>query len=150
MALAGKIEKQIEINAPAEKFYHLFKKECYHISTASPANIQAVDVHEGDWDKHGAVKVWKYTVEGRNETYKERVEHDDVDMSVTLVGLEGDVFRYFKSWKPVYKVIPKGKGSVARLSIEYEKLNESAPDPNAYVDFMVSIAKDVDAHITKA
>ncbi|KAJ4709983.1 MLP-like protein [Melia azedarach] len=88
---------------------------------------------------------------GRNETLKERVEHDGANMSVTLVGLqEGDVFKYFKLWKPVYKVIPKGRTSVARLTIGYEKLNENVPDPNDYVDFMVSIVKDVDAHITKA
>lgn len=90
--------------------------------------------------------------EGRTETFKEKVEHDDANMSVTLIGLEGDVFKHFKSWLPVYKVSPKGDGSagsIATCSIAYEKLNANVPDPVAYVDFMVSITKDVADHITK-
>lgn len=62
MALVGKIEKQIEIEVPAEKFYHIWKKQSYQVPTASPANIKAVDVHEGEWHHHGSVKLWTYSV----------------------------------------------------------------------------------------
>ncbi|KAJ0095788.1 hypothetical protein Patl1_15424 [Pistacia atlantica] len=150
--LTGKVEKEVEIHAPAEKFYKLWKSECFHLPTASPSNIQGVEVHEGDWESAGSIKIWKYTVEGRAETFKEKIEADDEHMTVTLHGIEGDIFKNFKFWKPVFKVAPKqqGSGSVATLSIEYEKRNKDVPDPVAYVDFMASMTRDVASHIMKA
>ncbi|KAH7565002.1 hypothetical protein ACOSQ2_021282 [Xanthoceras sorbifolium] len=149
MSLKGKLETQLEIKAPANKFYNFFKGQTYHVSKATPTNVQDIEVHEGDWESHGSVKLWKYTVEGKQETYKERVELDEANKTVSLVGLEGDVFKYFKSWKPVLKATPKadGSGSMANLTIEYEKLHDAIADPKAYMELLTSIVKDVDDHI---
>ncbi|KAJ0095795.1 hypothetical protein Patl1_15428 [Pistacia atlantica] len=122
--LTRKVQKEVEIDAPAEKFYKLWKSECFHLRTASPSNIQGVEVHEGDWETGGSIKIWKYTVEGRAETFKKKVEADDEQMM--------------------------GSGSVATVSIEYEKRNKDVPDPVAYVDFMASMNRDVASHIMKA
>ncbi|KAK3211999.1 hypothetical protein Dsin_016705 [Dipteronia sinensis] len=149
MSLKGKVESEIEIRAPAEKFYNFFKGQSHQAPTATPTNIQGIEVHEGDWESHGSIKLWKYSVEGREETFKERVELDEANKTVSLIGLEGDIFNYFKTWKPVFKATPKddGSGSVANLTIEYEKLHDGVADPKAYIEFMTSIAKDVDDHI---
>ncbi|KAL5778886.1 hypothetical protein ACOSQ2_009623 [Xanthoceras sorbifolium] len=139
MSLKGKKETEIEIKAPADEFYNFFKGQTYH----------DVEVHEGDWESHGSVKLWKYTVEGKQETYKERVELDEANKTVSLVGLEGDIFKYVKSWTTVFKAIPKadGSGSVANVTIEYEKLHDAIADPKAYMEFLTSVVKDVDDHI---
>ncbi|KAL5756538.1 hypothetical protein ACOSP7_020980 [Xanthoceras sorbifolium] len=149
MSLKGKLETEVEIEAPADKLYNFFKGQTYHVSKATPTNVQDVEVHEGDWESHGSVKLWKYTVEGKQETYKERVELDESNKTVSLVGLEGDIFKYFKSVKAVLKATPKpdGSGSVAHLTIEYEKLHDAIADPKAYMELLTSIAKDVDDHI---
>lgn len=152
MALAGRIERHIEIDASAELFYHIWKNESYRVRTASPANIVAVDVHQGQWHEHGAVKHWTYNIDGRTETFKERVEHDDSNMSVTHVGMEGHVFEHFGCWSKVYKVTPRWDGRpgcIVTCSIEYEKLHARVPDPYAYLDFMASVSNDVAAHITR-
>jgi hypothetical protein len=39
---------------------------------------------------------------------------------------------------------------LARLIIEYEKLNENIPVPDKYMDFMITVTKDIDASLTKA
>ena len=78
------------------------------------------------------------------------MELDDVNKSVTLVGLEGDVFKEYKSIKAVFQGVPKGEGCLAKLSIEYEKLNANVPPPNKYLNMMAHISKDIDAHIQKA
>ncbi|KAK0573883.1 hypothetical protein LWI29_015018 [Acer saccharum] len=148
MALSGKLEADIEIKAPAEKYFNIFKAQCEHLPNISSSNIQGVDLHEGDWDTHGSVKLWKYTVEGREESYKEKVEIDDENLSVTLVGLEGDVFKNYKSWKATFQATPKGDGSsVIKHILEYEKLNQDVPVPNPYLDFLVSITKDIASHL---
>ncbi|KAJ7942972.1 MLP-like protein [Quillaja saponaria] len=125
MGLTGKVEREVEIKVPAQRFYNIFKKEAHHVSTASPNSIQAVHVHEGDWETHGSIKVWKYTV-------------DDGTSGV------------YKVFKPVYQAIPKDGGiSVVKLSIEYEKLREEVPPPDKYVGLMFNITKDIEAHHLK-
>ncbi|KAJ7942970.1 MLP-like protein 28 [Quillaja saponaria] len=151
MGLTGKVEREVEIKVPAQRFYNIFKKEAHHVSTASPNSIQAVHVHEGDWETHGSIKVWKYTVDdGTSGVFKEKVELNDEELSVTLNGLEGDVMQVYKVFKPVYQAIPKDGGiSVVKLSIEYEKLREEVPPPDKYVGLMFNITKDIEAHHLK-
>ncbi|KAJ0037347.1 hypothetical protein Pint_22289 [Pistacia integerrima] len=119
-SLTGKVEKEVEIDALAEKFYKLWKSECFHVRTTSPSSIQGVEVHEGDWETGGSIKIWKYTMEGRAQTFKEKVEADDEYMTVTFHGIEGDLYENFKFLKPVYKVAPKQRdsSSVTTVSIE--------------------------------
>jgi hypothetical protein len=62
MALKGKLETEIELKADAQKFYEVFKKQAHQVPNAAPDHIQAVSVHEGDWETHGSVKIWQYTV----------------------------------------------------------------------------------------
>jgi hypothetical protein len=90
------------------------------------------------------------TIEGNAEVFKEKVEFDDASRTVTLVGVEGDVMKSYKTFKPIFKVAPKAVGGLATLTIEYEKLRADVPAPNKYFTMMLNIAKDVDAHLVKA
>ncbi|KAL0005294.1 hypothetical protein SO802_012855 [Lithocarpus litseifolius] len=90
-------------------------------------------------------------LEGQSEVFKEKVELDDANRSVTQVGIEGEVMKDYKTFKPIYQVVPKGTGSLVKLSIEYEKLREDVPAPNKYVTVMSNdVTKDLDAHIMTA
>ncbi|KAL5776402.1 hypothetical protein ACOSP7_009328 [Xanthoceras sorbifolium] len=42
MSLKGKKETEIEIKAPADKFYNFFKGQTYHVTKATPTNIQEI------------------------------------------------------------------------------------------------------------
>ncbi|KAG2708412.1 hypothetical protein I3843_05G174100 [Carya illinoinensis] len=150
MALKGKMETEIEIKAAADKYYSIFKTSAHQVPTATPDIIQGVKVHEGDWKTHGSIKVWNYTVEGNAEVFKEKVELDDANRAATLVGIEGDPMKYYKIFKATYQAIPKGNGSLAKLTIVYEKLREDMPPPIKYLNMMVSLTKDIDAHLAKA
>ena len=152
MVLQGKVEADIEITAPADKFYNLFKSEAHHVpKTSQTGSITGVAVHEGDWETEGSIKIWNYAIEGEVGTFKEKIELDDVNKAIILNGLEGDVFQYYKSFKPVYQFTQKNDGSsIAKVSIEYEKLSEQVADPNKYIRLMTNIVKDLDAHFIKA
>lgn len=90
-------------------------------------------------------------IEGEVGTFKEKIELDDVNKAIILNGLEGDVFQYYNSFKPVYQFTQKNDGSsIAKVSIEYEKLSEEVADPNKYIRLMTNIVKDLDAHFIKA
>ncbi|OWM70343.1 MLP-like protein 328 [Punica granatum] len=145
-ALRGKLQKDIDLKSSAADYYKLWRKESHKIPTASSKNIQAVALHEGDWHTNGAIKRWNYTLDGKSAVFKEKMEFDDANMTVTIHGMEGDVFDEYKVYRGTCKVVPKNKGSVAKLGVEYERVNEDAPIPNKYMDFFVSVSQDIDAH----
>ena len=64
MSLIGKLVSELEINAPAEKFYKIFKHQCFHVPNITPKFIQQVEIHDANWDDHdhGSIKTWYYTV----------------------------------------------------------------------------------------
>ncbi|PQQ20835.1 MLP-like protein 28 [Prunus yedoensis var. nudiflora] len=132
--LKGKVETEIEIKAPAEKFYNIFKSRAHHVPNISSGSIQGVQVHEGDWETHGSIKSWNYSVGDEVGVFKEKVEYNDENKSITQNGVEGDVF----------------KQHCDLVSIAYEKLNDNVPAPDKYVGLMANVIKDLDAHFIKA
>jgi uncharacterized membrane protein len=61
MALSGKVESEVEIQAPAAKFYNVFRKQLEHLPNIS-THIHEAKVHEGDWENVGSVKHWEFTI----------------------------------------------------------------------------------------
>ena len=57
------------------------------------------------------------TIEGESGVFKEKVELDDANRSVTQVGIKGEVMKDYKTFKPIYQIVPKGTGSLVKLSI---------------------------------
>lgn len=89
--------------------------------------------------------------EGKKETFKEKIQFDDEKKTSTHVGIEGQVFNYYKSYKATWQEVPRNGGpDVAKVIIEYEKLSESMPHPVSYLDLMANWTKDLDAHLVKA
>ncbi|CAN1747899.1 MLP-like protein 328 [Linum perenne] len=150
--MGGKVEAEVELKAPPAKFFNVFRKAAHHIPTHTPSNIQAVDCHHGDWESHDGIKIWNYTCEGKAEVFKERVEFDEPNRIIKLNGLEGDVMKIYKVFNPIFELVSseKGDGGVAKLSIEYEKMDPSFPAPTKYLDFMISLTKDTDDGLVKS
>ncbi|XP_030529110.1 MLP-like protein 328 [Rhodamnia argentea] len=148
--LRGKLEADVELRSPADKFFKVWRSESHKMPTVTSKNIQGIKVHEGDWDQHGAIKIWNYTVDGKSEVFKEKVEFDDDNMSVTLNGIEGHIFDTYKVFKAGCKLVPKQRGSLAKLSIEYEKKKASDPNPDKYMAVLIAMTKDIDAHVLSA
>ncbi|KAH7526831.1 hypothetical protein JRO89_XSUnG0047100 [Xanthoceras sorbifolium] len=169
MALSGRLEADIEIKAPAEKYYNIFKAQCHHVPNIASTNVQGVDLHEGDWETHGSVKLWKYTIveikSPADKFYKVfSCEADSIPnlSSDNLHAVElhegdwdahgaGDLMKHFKSYKVIIHVVPKSsEGSLVRWIWEYEKLQEDGPTPSKYVDAVTKLTKNIDANLLKA
>ncbi|GAY58966.1 hypothetical protein CUMW_190920 [Citrus unshiu] len=149
MALVGKMETEVEIKSPADKFYNTFSSKAHTVPNMSPGNLHGVEVHEGDWESHGSVKSWTFSADGTVEKMKEKVELDPENKTVTMVVIEGDLMKHFKSYKVIIKVIPKSECSLVKWIWEYEKLQEDGPTPSKYVDFVTDLTKNIDAHLLK-
>lgn len=58
--LFGKLETEVEINAPAAKYHELFTRRPHHLSNIKPDKIQSCDLLEGQWGHLGSVISWNY------------------------------------------------------------------------------------------
>ncbi|XP_027362122.1 MLP-like protein 43 [Abrus precatorius] len=153
MALSGKVETQIEIQAPAAKFYHIFRKQIHHIPNISTEHVHGAKVHQGDWENVGSVKHWDYTIEGKKTSAKEKIEAiDDHNKTITYSLFDGEVSESYKSFKVTLQTIDKEIGGLVKWTIAYEKLRENitASSPDSYLDFAIKVTKDIDAHLVKA
>ncbi|KAL6969966.1 hypothetical protein U1Q18_041703 [Sarracenia purpurea var. burkii] len=152
MGLLGKMEAEVEISkSNGEEIFQIFSGKAHHTSKLCPEIVQKVDLHEGDWDTPGSIKVWTYvTTEGKVETIKEKVSVDEKSKTVTLTGLEGDYLELYNTYIVILHFIPKGETSmVVKLTLEYEKKNDDVPLPQKYIDFGVGFIKGLDAQLTK-
>lgn len=61
MALTSKLETELEFKSSADKVYSIISSQNYHVANASDT-VDEVEIHEGDWQTTGSVKLWKYTV----------------------------------------------------------------------------------------
>lgn len=57
------LEKRVELKSCAEKFYNFLKSQNHQIpSNVHSEKLHAVEIHEGEWDTPGSVKLWKYNI----------------------------------------------------------------------------------------
>ncbi|KAI9094461.1 hypothetical protein K1719_026686 [Acacia pycnantha] len=152
MALAGKLEDEVEVHAPASKFFSLFVTELHHVQNISD-HVHETKLHQGDWHTPGSdhVKNWTFTLGGKVVSCKEHFEEiDHANKTFTFNLFDGDVAEKYKSLKSKLQVVDKGSGALAKWTYEYEKLRPDVPPPQAYLDFATKVTKDVDAHLIKA
>ncbi|XP_028767112.1 MLP-like protein 43 [Neltuma alba] len=130
MALSGKLEAEVEVHSPAAKFFSLFVTQLHHVQNISDL-VHETKVHQGDWHGVGSdsVKHWTYTA-GKLSPNTRKLP--------------------YKSLKAKLQVADKGSGALAKWTYEYEKLSQEVPPPQAYLDFVTTVTKDLDAHLTKA
>lgn len=88
--------------------------------------------------------------DGEKEIFKEKFEIDDANMTVSLVAIGGHILEKYKSWSSVFKVIPRDDDKPVLVNVRgvYEKFKETDPNPDNYLCFLVSVVKDLDAHLT--
>ena len=81
-------------------------------------------------------------------TAKVKIEAlDNENKLITFAILEGEILNLYTSFKADLQVVDAG---YAKWSIEYEKANESAPDPEVYRNFAVMMSKGLDAYLSRA
>ncbi|KAL1192343.1 MLP-like protein 31 [Cardamine amara subsp. amara] len=149
-SLAGQVEVEVKIKAPAEKFYEMNTGKSQHVAEAAPSNVQACDLHDGEWGTVGSVVVWNYFHDGKAKVAKKIVEIVDPEKRlVTSRVVEGDLLEDYKSFVITVQVTPEegGLGSVVKLQFDYEKIDEDVVHPETLFPFFVEMIKEVDEHL---
>ncbi|CAN8291855.1 unnamed protein product [Cochlearia groenlandica] len=153
-SLLGELEVEVEIKAPAAKFYHMYAGRPHHVARATPRNVQACDLHDGEWGEVGSIIYWNYFHDGQAKVAKERIEEVVAEKRLIKYRvLEGDIMEEFKSFLITIQVItPKqgGNGSVltpTKWHFEYEKIDENVSHPETLLPFFADMIKEIDEHL---
>ncbi|KAL6350888.1 hypothetical protein AAG906_031474 [Vitis piasezkii] len=78
MAQIAKMEAQVEIKSPANKFHEVLISKAHLLPKACPDKIKSIEVVEDDWKSVGCVELWTYCIDRdvrKNERYL--VERED-------------------------------------------------------------------------
>ncbi|KAL1209491.1 MLP-like protein 28 [Cardamine amara subsp. amara] len=149
-SLVEKLKIEVEIEASAEKFHHMFATKPHHVSKATPGNIQSCDLHEGEWGQVGSIIFWNYVHDGVAKVLKERIEELEPEKNlITFRVLEGDLLKEYKSFLIRIQVTPKlgEPGSIVHWHVEYEKISDEVAHPETLLQFFVEISKEIDEHL---
>nr|GLL41691.1 kirola-like [Ipomoea trifida] len=104
------------------------------INTMSPDKIHGCDLHED-----GKKQIAKEIIEAIDE------EHKTVKFKV----IEGDLIELYKSMSISVHVDTRGINNLVTWTIEFEKQNESIPEPHTLVQFVLALTKDIETHHLK-
>ncbi|KAK2399523.1 MLP protein [Trifolium repens] len=120
------LRSEVEIQAPAAKYYNVFRKQLEHLPNIS-THVNGAKVHKGDWEENvGSVKHWELTIDGKKISAKAKIESIDDDNK-------------------------ENGGGIVKLNYEYEKLKEHiiGLSPELILDFAIKVTKEIDAHLVK-
>ncbi|XP_062111038.1 MLP-like protein 43 [Humulus lupulus] len=150
--LCGKLETNVEIKAPAEKFYHIFKHTPHNVHNLTE-NFHGCEVHEGEWGTEGSIICWDYFHDGKRMVSKQIVEAiDDEKNSITFKCIEGDLMEHYKNFNIILVVTPKaeGEGSVVHWCFDYEKHHGEIIDPHTLIELANEVTNDLASHLAQA
>ncbi|KAF5457534.1 hypothetical protein F2P56_021631 [Juglans regia] len=99
MAEIARLEAQVEIKSPVMEFYGFFRNNMHHLVEMFPEQLKSFQLLDADEIRADSLTHWKYDL-GSPMTAKVKIEDiDDEDMSTTFNVVEGDAFRFYKSFK---------------------------------------------------
>lgn len=79
---------------------------------------------------------------------KEKIESVDEEKKILSYSvIEGDLLKFYKSFKATLTVSAKGGGSSVKWVSEFEKASDEIPDPNIIRDFAVDNFTKLDAYL---
>lgn len=71
---------------------------------------------------------------------------DEAKKSITFELIDGEVTKYFKS----FKARLEGGVDTVKWSLEYEKASEEVPHPHSHLHFLMAMAAEIDAYLLKS
>ncbi|GAB4828757.1 hypothetical protein Ancab_040613 [Ancistrocladus abbreviatus] len=149
--LKGKLIAEFELRSSGDLFHEMFSRKPHQIKHVSPQHIQGCEVHKGQFGTPGSVIFWNYAIEGKPCVAKQIVEAiDDVNKTIILNVIEGDVLKEYKTFKVTIDIKPEGHTNLVKWTLDYEKLHEGIGEPIKILEFVINITKDIEVEHLKA
>ncbi|XP_010683257.2 MLP-like protein 34 [Beta vulgaris subsp. vulgaris] len=148
MANQKKLEGQVELNCSAKKLFEQIMAKLPDIHNICTSKVAKIEVHEDACTCVGSVRRWDCIIGGKSQYFIERIEAvDEENMKIHRKVIDGEVMKNYKSLENNIQVVSKGDGNcIFVYSLEYEKVNEAAPEPHDVLEFALSVFKELAAH----
>ncbi|OVA01712.1 Bet v I domain [Macleaya cordata] len=150
MAQIQKLGVEAEVKCSADKFYGTFKHNITQLPKFFPQVYKSIELIQGDGASVGSVRLWKYEIEGTCIMAKDRTTMvDDKQRAITWSIIDGELLNHYNSFElKLVSVTPKGDdGCLVKWSLEFEKANEDAPTPTAYMPVLEKVTKELAFHL---
>ncbi|KAF5182139.1 Mlp-like protein [Thalictrum thalictroides] len=151
----GKLEFELEVKCPADKFWGGMKDTTVLFPKIFPQRFKSIEVVEGDGVNAGTVRLVRYAEDTPVITFaKEKVELlDDVNKVLVYSVIDGELMTHYKSLKGKVEVVPipkgEGEGSLVKWSLEFEKASDEVPDPILMQDYATNAFIGLNAYLLK-
>ncbi|XP_051146311.1 MLP-like protein 423 [Andrographis paniculata] len=150
--MASVLEVEVDLKSSAEKIWEGIKNSATLFPKAMPQQYESIEVLEGDGQSAGSVRLIKFP-SGLSEisSTKEKIEKvDEANKNVEYTVIDGEMLKYYKSFKGKTVVSSKGDGSVVKWSCNYDKASEDVPNPDLIKEFAIKNFQELDAYLLKA
>ncbi|KAH7533828.1 MLP-like protein 34 [Ziziphus jujuba] len=149
MAQITKVEAQVEIKSSTEKLYGFFKNQMGRLVQMFPQNFKSCEIlGGGDAITTGTIMSWKYDLGNGPISVKVKAEAIDEEKSIAFVVFDGDLLKLYNTFNTKIHIFKASNGSAqAKWSIEFDRANQNAPNPNENLDLAIKIFKGVDAYL---
>ncbi|XP_024989116.1 kirola-like [Cynara cardunculus var. scolymus] len=139
----------VDITSHGDIFHEMFRHRPHDLALISPDILHGCEF-DGQAGAVGSSIFFEYTRDGKKLTAKAMLEEvDEKNHKVVYKVTEGDlVEELYKSFKIIFHVEPKGDGQLAIWTLEFEKMNTNMPYPTSFMDYVLKITRDLDAHNT--
>ncbi|KAL4574361.1 hypothetical protein LXL04_021190 [Taraxacum kok-saghyz] len=151
MGLSGRKVAQVDIKCNVDVFLGLLRDRPHNLSKIAPDHILGCELQEGEWGAIGSIVLWNYKIDGKTVASKQVLEAiNEKQKSITYTPAEGDaMLQIYKSLKAHVQVRENGEAKSVTWTLEYEKINEDVPDPNALIDLACNVTKVIENHLLK-
>ncbi|XP_074309766.1 MLP-like protein 31 [Silene latifolia] len=140
MAKMHKMDGKVELNCSAQKIFETLGAKLAQVPKLCPGVISQITVQQGDWHSVGSIHKWDLNMGGKSIYAVGRNDAiDEKTLKINRTIVEGELLKYYKSLKLHFQPIPKGnngKSCVMIFGLEYEKMDEDAPDPTEFFNFV--------------
>ncbi|CAO2825924.1 unnamed protein product [Amaranthus hypochondriacus] len=146
MAQIQRVEGQVELKCHVDKFFDIWACKTHQIPNIIPNNVSKIELHDGEWDKAGALLNWSYVLNDNNLSIRTKVE--ELDMKNRKIKYSYPNGFFANNIKAHMHAIPRGDQSGCIVKFGYEYENEAdLPEAKIYIDYLLDLAKGIDAHL---
>ncbi|XP_010683260.2 MLP-like protein 28 [Beta vulgaris subsp. vulgaris] len=150
MAQLRKLEGEVEINCSADKLYEMNMATQRNIPNIGNTMCRVEEAHQGDLGSVGSIRRWNYIIEGESQYLIEKiVAIDEKNKTIHRSAIDGNIMKnHYRKFASTLCVVPKGNTCcIVKITLEYEKMNEDAPEPHQLLQFGLDIFKKLARHL---
>ncbi|PWA61865.1 kirola [Artemisia annua] len=142
MGLIEKKVAKIDIICNGDIIYGLFRYRLSELLNLAPEYFKSCKLQEGEWGAIGSIINWNYVIDGKSQVITHNIDAmDEKNKSLSFKVLNGDLLKFYKSFKAYLQVDGNTESSTVTLTFEYEKMNEDVPDPDSLLELGKNVIK---------